>query len=617
MYGFLALIWNPASPAQTARAARLITEIGRSPRPWDPVLQAPGAAVFQVNARPGHMQAYLLPRRGASAGVVLGRLFRRDDRDGRSVPISAPLPPAEGDAIGESGGHHLIRHYWGRYVALFQDDSTGTPGSWSVLRAPLGSLPCYHTTTDGGIDVYYSRIEYCEDLLSFPPTLDWDNVARYVAQPHLQSSRTLLTGNEELLAGQRRQRTGNTHATEFLWHPADFTPDTAMTVDSAAARLRDTTIDCVQAWATGYDRVLHRLSGGLDSSIILAALRHGRTSPAITCLNYYTAGLDGDERRYARLMAQASGVPLLECGLTDAETDFPSLLRVPRNIRPLNTVTEQARGAFELSLIRDQDLEACFYGSGGDNVFFQPHTTLGALDYAHDHGFDRGLFGHAAEAARLGRASFWSVLASIAGRRLFGRRVDPLDNYAIMESKTSIVSADVRRLVPAAELIHPWLRDAAPQLAPGKLLHLQIMTMPPSYYEALNNPDLFLEPLHPLFSQPLVELCASIPTYVLTTGGRSRGLARRAFADLLPTKIVNREAKGSAHTYFNTIYTRNRDFIRSFMLDGLLCQRGLLERARLESALADKDADASAELPQILIHLNTEAWARSWNAATP
>lgn len=82
--------------------------------------------------------------------------------------------------------------------------------------------------------------------------------------------------------------------------------------DLAAAQLRRTAKACVQAWAACYRGVLHSLSGGLDSAIVLGCLRDTHNRPAITCLNYHSCGPEADERYFARLAANPADYPLLE-----------------------------------------------------------------------------------------------------------------------------------------------------------------------------------------------------------------------------------------------------------------------------------------------------------------
>jgi asparagine synthase (glutamine-hydrolysing) len=109
-------------------------------------------------------------------------------------------------------------------------------------------------------------------------------------------------------------------------------------------------------------------------------------------------------------------------------------------------------------------------------------------------------------------------------------------------------------------------------------------------------------------SQPVVEVCLRIPTYLLVENGWDRSMARRAFSPDLPAAIVNRRGKGSMQNHVRTIFNTNLKFIREVMLDGELARRGILNRTRMESVLSGRQALAGFESTEIQDHLGTEAW---------
>jgi asparagine synthetase B (glutamine-hydrolysing) len=80
----------------------------------------------------------------------------------------------------------------------------------------------------------------------------------------------------------------------------------------AARSLRDVITDCARTWASCYSGITLSLSGGLDSSILYAALRESPAKAKLTCFHYYPTGTDMDERHYARLVAQSGGSRLIE-----------------------------------------------------------------------------------------------------------------------------------------------------------------------------------------------------------------------------------------------------------------------------------------------------------------
>jgi len=120
--------------------------------------------------------------------------------------------------------------------------------------------------------------------------------------------------------------------------------------------------------------------------------------------------------------------------------------------------------------------------------------------------------------------------------------------------------------------------------------------------------------VHPLWSQPLLELALRIPTYVLTSQGWDRALARRAFAADLPQEIVARRTKGVLDYYAKRILRRNLGFARELLLDGMLVKRGLLDRKALEEVLSGRPTAIESPVVELFDYVSTEAWLRHWSA---
>ena len=118
--------------------------------------------------------------------------------------------------------------------------------------------------------------------------------------------------------------------------------------------------------------------------------------------------------------------------------------------------------------------------------------------------------------------------------------------------------------------------------------------------------------IHPLLSQPVVELCLAIPTYDLAHGPIDRALAREAFDRWLPSEIASRSTKGDASAYYNRAVVENLAFLRSFLIDGLLVERRILD-VQAVAALADEDRlMQSSDYGGLVVAASLEAWARAW-----
>ncbi len=572
---------------------------------WSRVLAGAGVVVFQADRYVGSGDGLLLPH---SAGVVLGRIFSRDIGTPESA-ARVSFDDPESSQIIATGGRHLLKNYWGRYVAILRNGSTGEV--W-VLRDPSGAFPCW-LTSHNGVSIVCSDIEDCHALGLVSFTINWKYVAAFVSYAGLQTRDTALDQVSEVQPGERLHFSSGSMQRSIEWNPIDIACSSPLEdVDEAVASLRATTIGCVQTWSACYGGILHNLSGGLDSSIVLSCLATAPSRPEVTCVNYFSTGPNEDERRYARAMAGRVGVKLVERKLDPRAVRLEELFSLRRSPRPWFYMYEIEHGRFEGDLAAQYGATALFSGAGGDGVFYQGHGELAVTDYLFDRGFGPGLLHVAVDAARLSRKSIWPLLLQAIRARVFGSRWDPI---ALAKPATrTLLNADIIAAVRGDRSFeHPWLTSARTRgIPPGTLWHITSISVPPAFYGSFGSGP-YPERTMPLLSQPLVELCLRIPTYLLIKGGLDRALARRAFEGDLPAEIVRRQAKGRADQHVRNIMDANLRFVRELLLDGLLVQRGLLNRAALEVYLDRSRSPADFQYTGILQeHVCAEAWLRSW-----
>lgn len=81
----------------------------------------------------------------------------------------------------------------------------------------------------------------------------------------------------------------------------------------------------------------------------------------------------------------------------------------------------------------------------------------------------------------------------------------------------------------------------------------------------------------PLLSQPVVEACLKVPSWMWIAEGRNRAVARDAFADVLPADVLHRRSKGTFTNYSGAVYRRNKSRLREYLLTGQLAKHGLLD----------------------------------------
>jgi asparagine synthase (glutamine-hydrolysing) len=603
VYRYLALIWNSADTSATECAQSLLQRVSSFPARWQRALDQQGVVVFHSGLNEGASETRTLD---SGSGVVLGRIFSRNiesTETARRITFDA----AETAAIVATGGKRLFERYWGRYVAIVRNPRTGEV--W-VLRDPLGQLPCMLTTVKG-VTIIFSDFEDCLKLSSLKFSVNWNYIAGILANPGILIRETALNEVSEVQLGERVRFSGASVERSIEWRVFDVAcSDQILKVDDALSQLRATTRACIHTWASCYSGLIHNLSGGLDSSIVLSCLKDAPTRPPFTCLNYYGTGPSEDERQYAQLMARHVGADLVESRLDPSDVRLERITTLRRSARPWYYMYELEHGEVELQLARQKGANGLFSGSGGDGIFYQARAELAVADYFFDHGFGSGLLRTAVDAAQVSRKSIWPLLVRAIRARVLPKRFSPMAESGRPER--TLVSTDVLESAAGkVEFDHPWFtRQATRGVPPGILWHVSTVSVPPVYYSSFG-PEAAPERTMPLLSQPLVELCLRMPSYLLIRSGRDRAIARKAFAADLPEAIVKRTAKGRIDQYLRNILDANLEFVREFLLDGILVSRGLLNRENLDLYLTKERSPADFQYTEILQeHLCVEAWLR-------
>jgi asparagine synthase (glutamine-hydrolysing) len=156
------------------------------------------------------------------------------------------------------------------------------------------------------------------------------------------------------------------------------------------------------------------------------------------------------------------------------------------------------------------------------------------------------------------------------------------------------------------------LAGATSSLPAGKQNHIAGVHWA-SYYDFVFYSGRYADDVDPLNSQPVWELMLQLPTYTILADGVSRGLARRAFADVLPAEIRRRQAKGIGTAFYQRVVRQNRRRLQEWLLDGLLVREGYLDRNKLDRYLAADEPFVSVSAAQVLSYLAAEIWLQRWS----
>lgn len=438
-------------------------------------------------------------------GVILGHLFDRVRGAAIETPARVALdqPPAD-----------FVQLHWGGYLALRTRN-----GAAEVLRDPSGALPCYALCVDD-VHILAAEPALLVDLGLVRAEIDWIIMRQAIVYQDLRPARTALRGIGEIQPGVAARVLPPGLVTECAWSPWSFTEPDREIADPAAAigAVRQAVTTAISSWGRCFRQPLVEISGGLDSAIVAAVLAMADRSPAGVTFRGVTG--DTDETPYAQAIAAHLGIELAILDPDIAAIDI-ALSESRALARPNARSFAQALDGPERALAEEIGADAYFSGGGGDNVFSFLRSLAPVLDRIRRHGLGRGALETMADMAELSETSFWEVAFRTA-RRMLRRRPAPFWPVDGQFLSTEAVAA-----LPWPSG-HPWL-PTPENMLPGK--RAQVMSL----IRVQNHLDGHGRQAHapivfPLLSQPVMEACLSIPSWLWCAGGRNRAIARAAAA---------------------------------------------------------------------------------------
>jgi asparagine synthase (glutamine-hydrolysing) len=602
MYSYVAFVRNAQNSLANATTQRLIDQFRRAHRAWTLLDEGRGLSLLHSPPQGRLATAIVLPGGG---GAVLGTLFPKNldlsPRGWRPV-----IDEHCAEEIVRTQGRHLMKEYWGGYVA-FLANRDGTVHH--VLRDCSGKLPC-HIVAHGDATIITANIDDLSGLSLGPFSINRQFLAGFIYNAELAQRECALNEVKELLAGECLELKAGQARQFALWDPrAIVHEDTVEDFEEAVSRVRTVTQACVDFWASKYDRIVHHLSGGLDSSAILGCLKSSPYRPHVTCVHLESSGAGESESTFAELAADAADVELVvQAGYSQESKYDERIFRLPRAPKPsvahLGTVVESDLR----NLIPSQTgAEAIWDGQGGDHLFFQAHSAFAAVDYAFRHGISGDFSRHVRDTVRLSRSSYWSVLQKSVRFGLFRCDWQPEDEY---HREAAFLNPGILPANIIDYVWQPWLENTL-DLPPGKRWQIALLASVIHRHRPI--PGLqYADQHHPLFSQPLFELCLQIPIYTLLRGGMDRALERAAFRDCVPESIIQRQNKGTIATAFMSKLRESMPFIRDLLLDGVLAQERIIERSSLAPYLLANHPMNLRVLWPFLSCIAAEVWARKW-----
>jgi asparagine synthase (glutamine-hydrolysing) len=521
--------------------------------------------------------------------VIIGHCFSRERPKRDPDPFEHSRDP-------KAYARSLLRKHWGAYMLILRDERSG---SWQVMGDPSGLLPVFRLLTPGHV-ILSSDPALLEEASGIKLQVCWKGMLDHLMHPDMRQRATSLMGVDELPPGVLLDPGEPAAPEQVLWKPSDHFPAKAPpTFEHARAELRAVAIDVMATWQEALGTVAVAVSG-VDSSFICGALAAARRE--FGCITLATAEVSGDERHFARLLADHLGMPLQEL-IYDPAALGPNSLASGGLPRPSRRTFVSAVDALLSHGAAQLGAAVVLDGNVGDNLLCYLYSAVPVADRLRAQVPGLGALSTLLDMCRVTGCDIPKMAKETLSVLRQGDRAPPLDSDLRLLAADACKADDIEPLAPWLTHVdgpHKGKRDHIALILRGRHNIHGISSRAPR--------------LSPLMSQPLLETCLKIPTWLWPKGGINRALARSAFSPELPAELSTRTAKPGPDSFIRHAFERNSAQIYALLRDGLLTSNGLLDVVQLDHFFAGNTANDWSNVRRVLDLAEAENWARSWQA---
>lgn len=539
----------------------------------------------------------------------------------------------------ESKGHAFRTHCDTEVIVhLFEDEGTETPkhlrgmfafGIWDtrerflfLSRDRAGKKPLFWFEDDDGI-YFASEMKALLELSNCPRGVDPEAIELYLTYQSIPGTRTIFKGvNRVAPAHSLTWRPGAKATTQQYWS-ADWETKTDLDYASAKTHLRELIVDATKARLISDVPLGAFLSGGVDSSAVVAAMAEVATGGVKT----FSIGFpeeDFTETRFARIVAEKFGTEHQEFVVEPEAIDI-----LPKLVRHYDQpyADSSALPTYYLSKMTREHVKVALNGDGGDEQFGGYDRYRALLYHSLYQRFStqglRSVFSRLvgswpegsanrsvvrkmrrfAQAAMKSPEEFSLSLFAFFDREmrtgLYSERfLETLDGFngdgymldLLNEKQDSLSILD--RVLRA---------DTLGYLPNTLLVKVDIATMATS-----------LEARSPLLDTKIMEFAASMPAEWKYGLRYSKKILKEAHEGILPHNILYRPKMGFgvplSHWFRGELY----DYIREVLLDPKSIERGYFNSENIEFLIEQHRSGARNNANRLWALLMLELWHREF-----
>jgi asparagine synthase (glutamine-hydrolysing) len=441
-----------------------------------------------------------------------------------------------------------------------------------LARDRSGIKPMFYATTPGGDLIFGSEIKAILASGMITPEVDDAAVAEYFALGTVSGSRTLIRGVKKLEPGHTLTWKDGRVAIERYWSPPAYEPGRVVVRDlaEAADEFWRRFVEAVDITLMSDVPLGVFLSGGLDSSLIVAAMRE-RGVAALRTFSVGFAEAEASELPFARIVAKTFETEHHEVSCT-ADDFFNALPRLTRH-RDHPLTFSASIPLFFVSELAVSSVKVVLTGEGSDELFAgygrYPRALLnlragGALDAVLPNAA-RGSLARAI--GRLGDDYVGSRLKRSFLARASSFEESYLEPFADFDAAHRALILNGRAAGAYSELGPLIDRDLLAVNPLEAMLRFDQVTY---MEELLAKQDQMsmaasIESRVPFLDHHLIEWAAQLPPDVKLRGGNGKALVRLAAERVLPRSITHTKKRGFLVPLTRWLRDRGQEILGEYM----------------------------------------------------
>jgi asparagine synthase (glutamine-hydrolysing) len=460
-----------------------------------------------------------------------------------------------------------------------------------LARDRVGEKPLYYAFRPDGL-VFASELAALLADPRTPATLSYESLDAYLALQYVPSPATIFQEIHKLPAGHLLEvGCGQTPAPR-RYYQASFAPALApLPIEEARRRVRETVEEAVRSRLMSDVPLGAFLSGGVDSSIVVACMARASSQPVKTfSVGFTEGGAVHGELPFARLIADRYRTDHHELVVDpDMVGALPSIVR--HHGEPFaDTSSVPTRYLCELTR---RHVTVALSGDAGDETFggYRRYNWAHVADLiARLPSVPRALAVGLMARAPGGTARWLREYAAVVPAGEAERYLRFVCHFSHAE-KTALYTPALRERFAAdatAARFAARLQASAATDTVTRLTELDIDTyLPDDILTKVDTASMTwsLEARAPFCDHHVVELGAALPGRWKLRLGKGKRILKEAFADLIPEPILNRTKRGFALPTRRWLAGRLHGFARELLLSPAAAGRGLFQPAAVEDLL--------------------------------